>query len=285
VRVLVVGAGLMGAQIGCEYALGGHEVMLVARRPARARERAEAALRSSRELALFSEQRTAAAAKRMSFTDQTTTACDLAVESLPEDLSLKSELLREVARRSPQAVIASNTSSLSIAELGDAIGAPERTVGTHYWNPPLLMPLVELVAGSADAEVVTFVHDALAALGKRPVLVEREVPGFLWNRLQTALVRESVWLVEQGAASPETVDEVIRHGLARRYRHVGLFQAIALGGVETWNRAAANLLPTLSDTRTLADLGRFARDADLAEVATRRDRALAEELIRERSDS
>jgi 3-hydroxybutyryl-CoA dehydrogenase len=117
------------------------------------------------------------------------------------------------------------------------------------------------------------------------VLVESEVPGFLWNRLQMALLRECVWLIEQGAASPETLDEVVRYGLARRYRHVGLFQAITLGGVETWNRASANLLPTLSDARALGDLVRFARDGDLADVAARRDRALAEELIRERSDS
>src|SRR5919109_641215 len=112
-RVLVAGAGLMGSQIGCEYALGGHDVVLQA---------------------------------------------------------------RDLAAAAPDALVATNTSSLSITAIGDAIGAPERTVGVHYWNPPLFMPLVEIVAGERTSpETIAFARDAVAALGKRPVLVERDV--------------------------------------------------------------------------------------------------------------
>jgi 3-hydroxybutyryl-CoA dehydrogenase len=285
-RVLVVGAGLMGAQIGCEYALGGHDVTLVARRPQGVRDRVESAFATLRDLELAVPDEVDAAGARMRFASAIDVPSDFVVESLPEELELKASLLRDAVARSPEAVLASNTSSLSITELGELAGAPERTVGTHYWNPPLLMPLVEVVAGERTRpDVIAFVRSILEALGKRPVVLEREVPGFVWNRLQMALLRESVWLVENGVASPETVDEVVRHGLARRYRHVGLFQAIALGGVDTWSGAAANIFPQLSTAQRVSDLRRFvASDADASTVRERRDHALARELLEERND-
>ena len=288
-KVVVVGAGLMGAQIGCEYALGGHEVALVARRVDRVRERVEDALRLAEEAGLFSSEETGAARERVQAGSDldAVSECDLAVESVPEDLGLKADLLRRVASASPDAVLASNASSLSITRLGEAIGEPERTLGTHYLNPPLLMPPVEVVPGErTDASAVALVRDTLLALGKRPVVVERDVPGFIWNRLQFALLRECLWLVEHGVASAEAVDEVVRSGLARRWRQVGPFEAIALGGVDAWKRAGANLLPELSKAERLGELEEWVPtdEAALAGVKERRDRALAEELLRERSD-
>ena len=98
-----------------------------------------------------------------------------------------------------------------------ACGAPERTVGTHYWNPPLLMPLVEIISGAhSTPEAVELARGAVASSGKRPVLVQRDVPGFIWNRLQHALLREARWIVDNGVATPEAVDEVVRFGNARR---------------------------------------------------------------------
>jgi 3-hydroxybutyryl-CoA dehydrogenase len=283
-RVLVVGAGLMGAQIGCEYAVGGHEVTLLARRPEGVRRRVEEAFATLLELELATRDALDAALARMHFPSGLEAGFDLVVESLPEDFDLKATLLRDALARSPDAVLASNTSSLSIGDLGDAAGAPERTVGTHYWNPPLLMPLVEVVAGGRTRpDVMAFVRETLEHLGKRPVVVEREVPGFVWNRLQMALLRESLWLVENGVVSSAGIDEVVRHGLARRYRHVGLFQAIALGGVETWSSAAANIYPHLSTAQEVSDLRRFvAADAPASAVRERRDRSLARELLEER---
>jgi len=286
-RVTVVGAGLMGAQIGCEYALAGHEVALVAREAAAAEERFQRALELVQEHGLATpEQAEAAAARTSAGSDLAAfAACDLAVESLPEDLALKAELLRVVAEASPHAVLATNTSSLSITELGKAIGAPERTIGTHYWNPPLLMPLVEVVPGEGTApQVVARVRETLRTLGKRSVLVERDVPGFIWNRIQMAVLREAVWIVENGAASTDAVDEVLTYGLARRWSSIGFFQAIALGGVGTWQRVSANLLPVLSTAQELSDLRRWvgADDGGLPEVARRRDRGLAKNLLRDR---
>jgi len=289
VNVLIVGAGLMGAQIGCEYALGGHGVALLARNPEAARSRFERGLETVRAHGLASSEAVEAARARARVTADLGEAisCDLAVESLPEDLELKARLLRPVAEASPEVVLATNTSSLSVTELGEWVGAPERTVGTHYWNPPLLMPLVEVVAGArTDPNVVERVTDTLRALGKRPVLVQ-DVPGFAWNRLQMAVLREAVALVEEGVASPAIVDEILAHGLARRWRHIGFFQAIALGGVETWQKTAANLLPLISSATEIPELGGWVRDGDseLAAVAARRDQGLARDLLEERSDS
>jgi 3-hydroxybutyryl-CoA dehydrogenase len=257
-------------------------VTLVARNADALRERVIAGLETARSLGAATEE----AKARIVVSSDAPGAFDLAVESLPEDFDLKASLLRPLAEACPEAILASNTSSLSIADLGEAAGAPERTIGTHYWNPPLLMPLVEVTPGAQTGpHVVSLVTETLAALGKRPVLVHREVPGFIWNRLQGALLRECLWLLEQGAATPETVDEVIRHGLARRYRHVGLFEAIALGGVETWSRSMSNLFPTLSDADEVGDLRRFvANGRDLDAVRDHRDRGLADELRRERRD-
>jgi 3-hydroxybutyryl-CoA dehydrogenase len=288
VKVLIVGAGLMGAQIGCEYALGGHGVALLARTPEAASRRFEDGLETVRAhgLAVAEEVEAARARTRVASDLSELVPCDLAVESLPEDLDLKARLLRRVAEASPAAVLATNTSSLSVTELGERIGAPERTLGTHYWNPPLLMPLVEVVAGGQTTPaVVEQTTVTLRELGKRPVLV-RDVPGFAWNRLQMAVLREAVSLVENGVASPATVDEILTHGLARRWRHIGFFQAIALGGVETWEKTAGNLLPLISSATTIADLGGLLPTADttLAAAAARRDEGLAKDLIDERRD-
>lgn len=285
-RVLVVGAGLMGAQIGCEYALGGHEVTALARNPGSAEDRVEAALETVRGHGLASSKRAAGARRRIVVAPSAgLDGWDLVVESVPEDAELKAALLRPAAQASPEAIIASNTSSLSITHLGEAIGAPERTIGTHYWNPPLLMPLVEVVAGDRTSpEAVELVRDTLRALGKRPVLV-RDVPGFAWNRIQMAVLREAAWIVESGAASPDTVDEILTYGLARRWRNVGFFKAIALGGVDTWQRTSANLLPELSTAAELPDLRQWTEDpAALADVAARRDEGLARDLIEERGE-
>jgi 3-hydroxybutyryl-CoA dehydrogenase len=281
--VVVVGAGLMGAQIAVEYALGGHDVTCLARHPEATTARLDETFATVERLALRNAEAVAAAKARIGVTAdlEGIERCDLVVESVPEDLALKGEVLSPIAAHFPEAVIASNTSSLSISEIGTACGAPERTVGTHYWNPPLLMPLVEVVAGpESRPEAVELARAAVASCGKRPVLVQRDVPGFIWNRLQHALLREALWIVDNGVASPEAVDEVVRFGNARRWEHVGPFAAAALGGIGTWQRVAGELFPVLSNARDAGDLQRalWADEAELAEIAANRDAELARDL-------
>jgi 3-hydroxybutyryl-CoA dehydrogenase len=276
----------MGSQIGCEYLAAGHEVTFVARSPARAREQLEDALALVRRYQLNSGSSLPAGAEELSLVDdiRSTPSADIVIESIEESFQAKVELMGMAAESHPAAVLASNTSSLSITALGEAIGAAERTIGTHYWNPPLLMPLVEVVRGDMTARpTVEVVVDTLEQMGKRPVLIERDVPGFVWNRLQFAVLREALWLVDEGVASPAVIDEIVRDGLARRSRFTGPFQTAALGGVETFQRIANGLFPELSDRHTAEGL-RQAVVADpglLADLGAERDAGLARELERE----
>lgn len=294
-RVAIVGAGLMGAQIGCEYALGGFELVWIVRDVAAARERVEGALALALRHGLADRTALDQARGRMRYraaagagdgeSGEHEGHLDVIVESLPENLDLKAATLRELCARHPEAILATNTSSIAISALGDAVGVAERIVGTHYWNPPLLMPLVEVVAGERTAPALRERMAALlGAIGKRPVVLDHEVPGLLWNRLQLAVLRESLWLVEHGVATPEAVDEVMRDGLARRWRMTGPFETVGLGGARTFDAIAENLFPVLSDaTSTAGFAAHVPSDPQrLAELRERRDDALAADLRAER---
>lgn len=288
-QVVLIGPGLMGAQIGCEYALGGHHVTMVYRRREKAEERLAAAWQVVTEAGLASGEAVAAAQARISLRPSLELVAappDLVVESIVEDEAAKQAVLREAAERWPQAILASNTSAIPITRLGEGAGAPERTVGTHYWNPPLLMPLVEVISGErTEPAVIDRVVEALSELGKRPVRVRKDVRGFVWNRLQLALLREAVWIVENGVADPDVVDEIVRDGLARRWRLTGPFETVALGGPETFTRVAAQLFPVLSSAQELRDVQQWLKwpPEVLAETRRRRDAGLIEALKRERS--
>jgi 3-hydroxybutyryl-CoA dehydrogenase len=307
-RVAVVGAGLMGAQIGCEYALGGHAVVWIVRDRERARARVEQALGLALEHGLAEGPAVAVACTRMVYREgsgseapigsegdglpdgEDPTGADgelgLIVESLPESLELKAEVLGELCARHPQAILATNTSSIAISSLGEAAGAAERIVGTHYWNPPLLMPLVEVVAGDRTRlELRERVATLLQGIGKRPVILDHEVPGLLWNRLQLAVLREALWLVEHGVATPQAIDEVMRDGLARRWRLTGPFETVGLGGAPTFDAIAENLFPVLSDAKASSGFAAHVPSDPqlLASLRERRDEALAAELRAERA--
>jgi len=281
----------MGSQIGYEYLLSGHDVVWIVRDT----ERAAAAIDRARSVAIegglvSSEQTREHGARQTIVTSVADVAevPEIVVESVAEDLDTKAELLSSCARVWPEAILASNTSSIEIGRIGSAVGAPERTVGTHYWNPPLLMPLVEVISGpQTSPAVVRHVVDLLENVGKRPVQVDHDVPGFVWNRLQFALLREALWLVDSGVASPEAVDLVVRDGLARRWQLTGPFETAELGGVQTFAAIAALLFPALSSDRDAPSLATWEpRDAAaLEQLERRRDAALAAALLREREST
>ncbi len=282
-RILIAGPGLMGSQIGVEYALAGHEVTFLARDAGKANQRIEAAWQTAAEMNRWSDDAFARGRRELAIAsdlDAVGTA-DLVLESIVEDAAAKGALLEAAAARFPGAMLASNTSSISIATLGELSGAPERTIGNHYWNPPLLMPLVEVISGpQSDAEIVRRSVDLIASVGKRPVVVEKDVAGFVWNRLQLALLREAVWIVENGVASPGVVDEIVRDGLARRWRYTGPFETAALGGPDTFTRVANNLWPVLSNASQVEDLARWLIDdaGILGEIKSNRDAGLLRDL-------
>lgn len=279
----------MGSQIGVEYALAGHQVTFLVRNHEQARKRVTTAIALAATLDRWPDDVIESAPMRIAFVadiSEFDPATDLFLESIIEEPQAKIDLLKAAGKHMPDTILASNTSSLSIGRLGGWSGAARRTIGTHYWNPPLLMPLVEVVAGpETDKTIVERVIALLEDLGKRPVSVERDVDGFVWNRLQMALLREAVWIVEQGVASPEVVDEIVRDGLARRWRFTGPFATAALGGPQTFTKVANNLWPRLSAAHQVKDLNRWLIDDrnKLTAIRQKRDEGLIEELRKERA--
>ena len=287
-KIALLGPGLMGAQIACEYALGGHDVVILARRVDAAEERLARSWATvlTHGLATAAEVEDSQARILLTTELAQTAGADIIVESVVENLDQKAEAVKPVLALSPSAIVASNTSSIPITAIGDAVGAPEQTVGAHYWNPPLLMPLVEIIRGDATTDAtVNTVEATVRSLGKRPVRIDRDVDGFVWNRLQLALLREAVWIVEQGVASPAVVDEIVRDGLARRWRYTGPFQTAALGGAATFERIAGNLWPVLSQASSVTNLRQWLDETPetTQPLRERRDTGLAADMRADRA--
>jgi len=172
---------------------------------------------------------------------------ELVIESVPEDVALKQVVLAEAERAAPPgAVIATNTSSLPLESLVPALRRPDRFLGWHWINPAHLIPLVEVVATEAtDPEVVQWSVARLTEMGKRPIVVPA-IDGFVANRLQYALIREALALIEAGHVTPEQIDAVITGCLGPRWAVVGPMRSTDLAGLETAIAVATQLYPTLS---------------------------------------
>jgi 3-hydroxybutyryl-CoA dehydrogenase len=205
VRTVVIGTGAMAPGIAAEYArLGSTQIAgRDAGKIAAALGVARGALETLAGAGLLDPGEAAEARGRL--TGTTIDAADIAgatvvVESIVEDLATKQALFAMLDRAaSPTALLCSNTSSLRITAIAADLAHPERVIGTHYWNPPHLLPVVEVIPGEQTApEMVTAVLALLERMGKEPVRVRREVPGFIWNRLQLAMLRECLWLVSNG---------------------------------------------------------------------------------------
>jgi 3-hydroxybutyryl-CoA dehydrogenase len=265
---------MMGAHIAADYAQAGHTVRFtVSRRtgPAQALDRVCGSAPSPEELDITYTEDTEGAAS----------SADLIVEALPEDLSLKRRELGRAQEVSPTAILATNTSSLTIGSVGEMLEDPTRLVGTHYVNPPWAYPLVEVIPSRCTARaVVDEVDQILLSLGRVPIRVSRDVPGFVFNRLQFALLREALELVESGTVTKADLDRIVVDGLGRRWAIVGPLASAGLGGSDLFYELAAGLYPALSvaraptpthkkhlamtETEIIAQ--RRARDARLAEL-------------------
>jgi len=171
---------------------------------------------------------------------------DIAFEATTEDLLIKRDVLGAMSR-STAAIIASNTSTFRASMLAGFVEQPERLLLTHFFNPADVVPLVEVIRAPSTADnAVHTVLDLLHRLGKRPV-VAGDVEGFIANRLQAAVLREALSLVERDLASPEDVDAVVRHGLGPRWSVAGPIGVADLGGLDVWEAVCAQIFPTLDN--------------------------------------
>jgi 3-hydroxybutyryl-CoA dehydrogenase len=249
-RVAVIGAGLMGHGIAQEFAVAGYEVRLHDRSDALL-ESALANIRANLTRLGLDEPRIASALQRISTSpvlEQAAAGADLAIEAVFEDLAVKHELFRSLERLcKPRAIFASNTSSFMPSRLAEVLTYPERLLVAHYFNPPYLLPLVEVVPSPRTApDVVTAVIHLLEQIGKKPVLLRKEATGFVANRLQLALYREALAIVEQEIADPETVDQAVRFGFGRRLAAAGPIEVFDLAGLDTILAVARQVLPELA---------------------------------------
>ena len=268
-RVAIIGAGTMGAGIAIRYALAGAETALTSRRDASlaaARKRVAASLEVLVAEGAVDVDVSDAAQKRISYAADFEAALDgaeLVIESIAEDPERKREVLaRAEAAAAPGARITSNTSSLSLAAISRELAHPERFAGYHWFNPPELLELVEIVCAPAtsDQTAETLMRWA-AHVGSCPVLVRREVPGFIANRLQYALMREAWALVDAGVCGYEDIDAVMTTGLGARWAAVGPAEAMDLAGLDVHLTVARELYPKLNSDHGTVAVARRARRA------------------------
>ena len=238
-RTAVLGAGIMGTGIAQVCAEAGLDVVLESRSRASLEAAHERIRKNQAELVaagLLGEQDATAALARVRLSQDLGEAvggADFVSENIPEDLGLKQVFFKELSRLArPGTILSTNTSGLSITAIAAAVDRPERVVGFHWLNPPHLMLPVEVTRGEKTSEETMRAPVALAErLGRRPLRVERDAPGFLWNRLQMALLREALHIVEQGIATPEAIDQAVELGLGLRWAAVGPFRIADLAGL------------------------------------------------------
>jgi 3-hydroxybutyryl-CoA dehydrogenase len=253
-RITVVGAGLMGHGIAQEFALAGYHVRLHDQGDGqldRAMENIRANLERLSSLGRVETHRIAPAISRITPTpdlDAAASHAELVIEAIFEDLATKHQLLRSLEQLCPaETIFASNTSSFMPSRLAEVLTHPERLVIAHYFNPPYLIPLVEVVPGPKTSQgTVSTMVAILEKIGKRPVVLGKEATGFVANRLQLALLREALSIVAQGIAEPEAVDVVVKYGFGRRLAAAGPFEIFDLAGLDTILAVASQILPAIA---------------------------------------
>jgi 3-hydroxybutyryl-CoA dehydrogenase len=244
-RIGVLGAGLMGHGIAQVFALAGHSVSIydpVAASLDQVRARIAANLRDLGDSEAAAERVQPCADLAAAVRD-----ADFVVEAAPEDLSVKRKLFGEVEGHvRPDTILASNTSVIPITAIMQDLRERARALGTHWWNPPYLVPLVEVIGTQWTSPAAIDATMALhAAAGKKPAHVKKDVAGFIGNRLQHALWREAIALVEQGICDAETVDTVIKAAFGRRLAVLGPLENADLVGTDLTLAIHKTVLPAI----------------------------------------
>lgn len=239
-KAAVIGTGMMGPGIALTLALGGVHSTILSRSAEGATKGLETARAQVKLLADNGLAEKGAASRALTLLDASAdfdtnvARVDLVIESAPENMEFKQNLFAHMdAIAQPHAVLASNTSGLSITAIASRCSRPERVLTTHFWNPPHLMPLVEIVRGEKTADAVTArVKALLSRCGKTAVVVKKDRPGQLGNRLQMALVREAVNIVAEGIAEVEDVDLAAKTGFGLRLPVYGIFEHQDMVGLD-----------------------------------------------------
>ncbi len=244
-RIAVIGAGLMGHGIAQVFALAGHDVTIYDSFKSNLDSAKTRILANLKDLG--DDQ---SAVERVTLVAELAAAvreADYVVEAVLEDLPLKQKLFGEIESHvRPDTILASNTSVIPITAIMQGLQKRERALGTHWWNPPFLVPLVEVIETPwTSAAAVKFTMELHAAAGKTPAHVKKDVAGFIGNRLQHALWREAISLVENGICDAETVDSVIKAAFGRRLAVLGPLENADMVGTDLTLAIHKTVLPSI----------------------------------------
>jgi len=251
--ISVLGAGIMGHGIAQIFLLAGYPVLLYDLKES-ILETATAHIKKNLELfhdaGLVKKREIAPALRMLTATTDLRVAVehgDFILQAAPENLALKQDLFQQVESLCPeQAIIASNTSSLRMTDIGSLVKKQERLVITHWFNPPHIVPTVEVVKGEKTSEATVETTVALLTkIGKLPVKINLELPGFLVNRIQMAMAREVVDLYEKGVASAADIDKAIKGSIGFRLASIGMLLTMDLGGLDVWLKVYKNVIPKI----------------------------------------
>lgn len=246
-KVAVVGGGTMGSGIAAVFAARGYSVAVYSR--------SEATLEAARAMV----SKVAGTSDTVLFTtcmEECIAGADVLSENLSEDIVLKQNAFRSFEAIAPEhCLLTTNTSSVPITSIAAEMKRPERVVGIHWFNPPPVMPLVEIVRGERTTdEIVQRARDLCAQIGKQVIEVKTDIAGFVVNRLQYAILREALHLVEVGAASIADVDRAVETTLAPRWVAAGPLRLMDLAGLDVVEKVSDILMPALDRGEGVAPL-------------------------------
>ncbi|PEF35800.1 3-hydroxybutyryl-CoA dehydrogenase [Bacillus sp. AFS094228] len=261
-KIAIIGSGVMGSGIAQSFAVSGYFVTI---NDIKEELLYHAQNRISENLSLLIEEGALTDREKQGALANITYSVDLEgavrdadfiIEAIPEVIELKLNLyqqLEEIIK--PDAIVASNTSTFPISQLTEKASFAERMVITHFFNPGHLVPLVEIVQhDETKPEIVKTTMDLMRKIGKSPILLKKEIAGFIANRLQTALMREAFYLLKEGVADAEDIDTAITAGPGFRWAFTGPIEIADFGGLDTWQRVFDNVSPVLDQSKEAPDL-------------------------------
>ncbi|TFF27165.1 3-hydroxyacyl-CoA dehydrogenase family protein [Jiella endophytica] len=258
-HIAIIGLGTMGPGMAARLARGGLDVVAYDVAPA-AIERARTMLGIAEsvldDLAIAAPQDGSGS---VCFTDDIADAvagADLVIENVPEDIAIKAEVYRTIdGLIAPETIVASDTSGIPITKLQAHISHPRRMVGMHWSNPPHIIPMIEVIGGAETApETVATIRELIRSIGLLPVVVKKDVPGFVENRVLYALLREAVDLVERGVIEPEDLDTCVSWGIGYKIAVVGPMALLDMAGLDIYKSVSSFLNADLSNRADVAQM-------------------------------
>ncbi len=248
--IVIIGSGHMGAGIAAIFSAAGHPVVLLGRDVPRLQERLPAIGALAATLPAVDSPGPLMAADVATWNDWGCVA--LVIETISEDLAAKRALFAELDRRVPPHIpIGSNSSGYGIDDMTDGLGGTERMLNVHYSMPAHIVPMVEVALGSKTSlPLAESVCRLIQATGKKTTLIRRYIPGLLITRLQHALMREALSLVDQGVVTPQDIDDAVRFGFGFRFAALGPMAQKEMSGWDTHVASGASVYPSLSNIGT-----------------------------------